>query len=121
MRLKDWMDIVQYKITEAYEFQWNCYGPNAHGIESWNYDQKGYSVDVIFDRKNQTVYECRTHDYDANTAFRWTHPDHIQARVEEAEKRDIDDVEAFEGVGYTDLDENAWVAKTYDIVEKFNS
>ena len=74
MWLKDWMEIVEYRITEGSDYGWQCYGPNVHMLDSWNGEQDGHSFSVIFDTKNQTVYEVQAHDYTNQRAYRWINP-----------------------------------------------
>ena len=31
--LQDYFKLISYRINGGYEFQWKCYGPNAHGID----------------------------------------------------------------------------------------
>ena len=49
--LKEWMEIVDYRITEGSGYQWQCYGPNAYCLDSWNGEQDGHSLSIIFDTK----------------------------------------------------------------------
>ena len=37
--LKEWMELVDYRVTEGSDYGWNCYGPNVHMLDSWNGDQ----------------------------------------------------------------------------------
>ena len=48
--IKEWMELVDYKITEGSTYGWQCYGPNAYCLDSWNgvYDDGGYSFSIIF-------------------------------------------------------------------------
>ena len=32
--LKDWMEGVKYKVTDTWDFQWECFGSNAMVLES---------------------------------------------------------------------------------------
>ena len=68
--LKEWMELVDYRITEGSEYCWQCYGPDAYSLDSWNGDQNGYSFCIIFDNKTQVVYEVQAHDYVHNRAYR---------------------------------------------------
>ena len=51
--LKEWMEIVNYRITEGSDFTWSCYGDNAYCLDSWDGDQNGSSFTIIFDTKTQ--------------------------------------------------------------------
>ena len=102
--LKEWMELVDYKITEGSDYGWQCYGHDAHMLDSWNGDQNGHSFTVIFDTKNQTVYEMQAHDYVRNRAYRLVNTEFKAAHDQEADQRDVNLSEAWDDVHYTDLD-----------------
>jgi len=102
--LKEWMEIVDYKITEGSDFGWNCYGSNVHMLDSWNGEQDGHSFTVIFDTKTQTVYEVQAHDYVHNRAYRMINEDYRKKAKKEARKRDVNKDMAWDDVDYVDLE-----------------
>lgn len=102
--LKEWMEIVDYKITEGSDFGWNCYGKDVHMLDSWNGEQDGHSFTVIFDTKDQTVYEVQAHDYVHNRAYRMINPDFQKKAKKEARKRDVNKNMAWDDVNYVDLE-----------------
>jgi hypothetical protein len=101
--LKDFMETVDYRITEGSSYCWDCFGPNAYQLDTWNGDHNGHSISVVFDTKYQTVYQIAAHDYKNNRSYRWTHPDSRDEYQTEVKNRDIDDV-AWDNVNYIDLD-----------------
>ena len=102
--LKEWMELVDYRITEGGDYGWQCYGHDAHMLDSWNGDQDGHSFSVIFDTKTQVVYEAQAHDYVNNRAYRLVNPEFKAAHDQEADQRDVNLDEAWDDVHYTDLD-----------------
>lgn len=102
--LKQWMEVVGYRITEGSEYGWDCYGEHAYSLDSWNGDQDGHSFCIYFDTKTQQVYEVQAHDYRNNRAYRLINPAFATANREEAIQRQIDNKEAWEGVNYIDLE-----------------
>jgi len=102
--LKEWMEIVDYKITEGSDFGWLCYGKDVHMLDSWNGEQDGHSFTVIFDTKTQVVYEVQAHDYVHNRAYRMINPDFQKKTKKEAKRRDVDKNNAWDDVNYTDLE-----------------
>jgi hypothetical protein len=102
--LKEWMEIVDYKITEGSDFGWNCYGKDVHMLDSWNGEQDGHSFTVIFDTKDQTVYEVQAHDYVHNRAYRMINEDFQKKAKKEARKRDVSRDQAWDDVNYVDLE-----------------
>ena len=118
LSLKDWMEIVEYRITEGGNFTWDCYGPNAYSLDSWNGDHKGHSFTIIFDTQTQEVYEVQAHDYKYDRAYRMINPDYQAACREEASQRNAWMNEAFEGVDYVDLDvDDDFIQKSLAIVK----
>lgn len=102
--LKEWMELVDYRITEGSDFCWSCYGHDAHTLDSWNGDQNGYSFTVIFDTKTQVVYEVQAHDYVHTRAYRLINPEFKSAHNAEANGRGTSINEAWDDVNYVDLD-----------------
>lgn len=100
------METVNYRITEGSEFMWSCFGSNAHNISYWNgsHGTDGVSVDITFDTVNQTVYEMGAHDYRRERSYRWTHPDYIEARNQEATRRGVNLKVAYDEINFVDLD-----------------
>lgn len=111
--LKNWMEVVEYKITEGSEFGWNCFGYNAYSLDYWSGDQAGFGMSIVFDRKTQEVYEVQVCDYNEDTpaAYRYINPDYYQEYQKELKSRGVLD-EAWEGVKWVDLEVfEDWVEK----------
>lgn len=104
LTLKEWMELVDYRITEGSDYCWECYGPNAHMLDSWNGEQDGHSFTVIFDTKTQVIYEVQAHDYVHNRAYRMINEDFRKKMKKEAKRRDVNKKEAWDDVDYVDLD-----------------
>ncbi len=104
--IKDYMESVEYRITEGSEYCWKSFGPDAYRLDSWSGEQDGTSVGIIFDTQTQVVYQMEAHDYAANRSYRWTHPDYQKAFREESQRNlseDYLDV-AYDDVKFTDLE-----------------
>jgi hypothetical protein len=102
--MKEFMELVEYRITEGSDYGWQCYGSDAYMLDSWNGEQDGHSFTIIFDTKDQTVYEVQAHDYVHNRAYRMINEDFAKKNRKEAKRRDIDRHEAWDDVDYVDLD-----------------
>ena len=103
--LKQFMETVNYRINEGSD--WNGFSPHAYSLDSWNGNQDGHSLCVIFDTKDQTVYSVQACDYKNNRAYRLTHPDHTE---------DLDK-DAWDDVTWIDLEtDEDWLAKAKAIV-----
>ena len=102
--LKEWMEIVNYRITEGSAYGWQCYGHDAYMLDSWNGEQDGYSFTIIFDTKTQVVYEAQAHDYVHNRAYRMINEDFRKKNKKEARRRAVNKDQAWDDVHYVDLD-----------------
>ena len=102
--MKEWMELVDYRITEGGDYGWQCYGTDVYQLDSWNGDINGHSFSIIFDTRDQTVYEVQAHDYVHNRAYRMINEDFQKKMRKEAKRRDIDKDEAWDDVDYVDLE-----------------
>jgi hypothetical protein len=116
--VKQWMETVDYRITEGTAYGWQCYGPNAYCLDSWDGDQDGHSLSITFDQKTQTVYEVQIHDYHNQRAYRMINPDYQAAHRAEADSRTVYNIsEAWEDVDYVDLEvDDDWLAKASAVI-----
>ena len=101
--MKEWMELVDYRITEGSAYTWQCYGADAYALDSWNGEHDGHSFTVIFDTKDQTVYEVQAHDYVHNRAYRMINEDFRKKNKKEAKRRDVNKDQAWDEVDYVDL------------------
>jgi hypothetical protein len=104
--MKEWMELVDYRITEGSDYGWQCYGPNAYQLDSWNglHDDGGFSFCITFDTKDQTVHEVQVHDYTNQRAYRMINEDFKKKHRKEAKRRDVNLDEAWDDVDYVDLE-----------------
>jgi hypothetical protein len=121
--LKDFMEAVDYRITEGSNYQWQCFGPDAYSLDSWNGEQDGHTVTIIFDTRDQTVYQAMVYDYARERAYRMTNPNFKEDFDAECEDRDVLDMawERDDGspVKYVDLDvEEDFLEKARAIVNE---
>lgn len=114
--LKEWMEVVDYRITEGSNYLWDCYGHNAYSLDSWNGEQEGHSFSIIFDTKTQLVYEVQAHDYKNERAYRRCNPVTQLGMEIEAGNRGINKNQAWDEVNYVDLeDDDDWIQKAIAI------
>lgn len=114
--LKEWMEVVDYRITEGSNYLWDCYGPDSYSLDSWDGDHDGRSFSIIFDTKTQVVYEVQAHDFKNQRAYRLCNPDTYLGMEIEAGNRGINKKQAWDEVDYTDLeDDDDWIQKAVAI------
>ena len=104
--MKEWMELVDYKITEGGDYGWQCFGPNSYRLDSWNgvHGVGGYSFSIVFSTKSQKVYEVSVCDYTNDRAYRMINPKNQEKHRKESEARGINLNEAWDDVDYVDLD-----------------
>ena len=104
--LKEWMELVDYKITEGSDYGWGCYGPNSFTLDSWNgvHGTGGYSFSIVFSTKSQKIYEVSMCDYTNNRAYRMINPKNVEKHRKEAESKSVLANQAWDDVDYVDLD-----------------
>jgi len=104
--LKEWMELIDYKITEGSDYGWDCYGPNSFTLDSWNgvHGKGGHSFSITFSTKSQKVYEVSMCDYTNDRAYRMINPKFQEKHEKEALMRDVNLNEAWDDVSYVELD-----------------
>lgn len=67
--LKDWMDLVEYKITEGSDYYHN--DQTLYVLDSWDGSHDGCSISIVFDPKDgQRVHFVEVCDYKNQRAYR---------------------------------------------------
>ena len=117
IKMKDFMEVVDYRITEGSRYCWECFGPDAYSLDSWNGDFDGHSLSITFDTKTHTVYMAEAFDYTRNRAYRLINPEFASAHKEEARRRDVEYAQAWDDVKFVDLEvDEDWMEKAQAIV-----
>lgn len=115
IEMKDFFEVIDYKIESGSKFLWSCYGNNAHIISST--ELKEYDASMIFDTVNQTVYEVTVSDYTTKKTYRLFNPDFREAYYAEAKERNIDPDKAWDTVRFINLElDKDWLDKAKAIV-----
>ena len=106
LTMKEWMELVDYKITEGGDYGWSCYGPYSYTLDSWNgvHGVGGYSFSIVFSTKSQKIYEVSVCDYTNNRAYRMINPKFQKKHAAEATVRNVNLNEAWDDVNYVDLE-----------------
>jgi len=116
--LQEWMEVVDYRITEGSEFTWTCFGENSYTLSSWNQEHDGHSFAITFDTRTQEVYMVESCDYKHNRAYRIINPDWLDKYREYASDEIGEDAkdQAWDDVNYVDLEEDDdWIQKALAI------
>jgi hypothetical protein len=104
LTVKEWMELVEYRITEGSDYGWGCFGPRTYSMSSWNGDQDGHSFNITFDTGDQTVYAVEVCDYKHSRAYRIINPDYQKAYRKEATELDAPADQAWDDINFVDLE-----------------
>lgn len=112
MGIKDWMELVNYRITEGSDYYNEIYGTNLFSLTYWNEDHSGFSTSIVFSVKTQEVFELTVCDYKNNRAYRF-----VNEKFKEAIQKSEFDKMAWDDVAWTDLEVyEDWERKSTAIV-----
>ena len=118
MNIKDFMEVVNYRITEGDSFGWTCFGEHAFNLSSWNGKDDGWSFNMVFDTRDQTVYNVEVCDYQRKRAYRYFNPQFRDAYMSYGKANHKDYLnQAWDDIDFTDLEvEEDWIEKARAIV-----
>lgn len=119
LTLKDFLNTVNYRITEGSAYGWTCFGENAFCLDSWSgqHDQ-GYSASATFDLNTQVLYTIELADYDNDRAYRWVNKSVADRYRRELQQRGLYDV-AWDDVNYVTVEtDRDFLAKFEAIVNR---
>ncbi len=118
--LKEFMEVVDYRITEGSDYTWNCFGDESkpYSLSAWNGDHDGWSFNITFDTRTQEVYIVEACDYKRDRAYRIINPNWIKDFTEYADRENPEyKNNAWDGVDFVDLDvDDDWLQKAMSIV-----
>ena len=115
LSMKEFMELVDHKITEGSDYGWQCFGPNSYQLSSWNgvHGKGGWSANIVFSTKSQKVYTVEVCDYTHDRAYRIINPDYVKKYNKESKDRGELGNQAWDDVDYIDLEVDD------DFIQKF--
>ena len=113
--MKEFMELVDHKITEGSDYGWQCFGPNSYQLSHWNgvHGKGGWSANIVFSTRSQKVYTVEVCDYTNDRAYRIINPDYVKKYNKESKDRGELGNQAWDGVDYIDLEVDD------DFIQKF--
>ena len=113
--MKEFMELVDHKITEGGDYGWQCFGPNSYQLSHWNgvHGKGGWSANIVFSTRSQKVYTVEVCDYTNDRAYRIINPDYVKKYNKESKDRGELGNQAWDGVDYIDLEVDD------DFIQKF--
>mgnify|MGYP003338200696 CR=1 FL=1 len=119
MSLLEILKAANARISGGSDYLWNCFGHNARYLDLADIMHDEY-CSVVFDCKTYEVYTVELTVPGQDQAFRYINPAHLDAYLDEAEKRNIDPNVAWDHVKYTQVtEENTVLEYIKDIGEMY--
>ncbi len=101
--IKDFLDLINYKISEGSKYCWQCFGENAFCFDYWD-RENDIAAGMIFDTETHVVYHVTTANEQTDIAYRWTHPDWRKTYAQEVIDRGVPD-KAWDDVAFIDIND----------------
>lgn len=114
MKLLDIVTAFEARISGGCEFLWECYGRNARYLDFQDRDGLECGT-VIFDTKDQTVYQVDLYVPGQDQAFRWINPDFVKDYTDECVQRKVDPDSAWDNVQFVNIDKDTAIQYASDI------
>jgi hypothetical protein len=110
LTVNELFDKLPIRVCGGSEYQWQCYGANAHFLNSLDHagDDR---MSIVYDTQTQQVYEVVV-QYTNDKIYRWIDGEFKQRLIDESITRGGDHFVAYDGVRYTDLE------TTRDLMQK---
>lgn len=113
----EYFEIIKCKVSTGTEYSWNCYGETAYEFSCESPDDIEYTISMVFDTTDKTVYELTALDYENGGYYRWVHPDFKDALYDECETRGVEFHTAFDNTDYCDIELDVFLRKAAHIVD----
>ncbi len=118
--LKEFLEVVDYRVTEGSDFTWRCFGQDSrpYTLSAWNGDHSGWSFNITFDTGTQEVYMVEACDYRRDRAYRVINPAWVKDYNDYADRENSEyKNNAWDGVDFVDLEtDDDWMEKARAIV-----
>lgn len=95
-------DCFGYLISGGDIFQWYCFGPNARFLD---YETETAVASVVFDCKNQTVYQVYVDHKIENEGYVWFNPNFIGEYIKESSEHNIHYCQAYDDINRIEIND----------------
>lgn len=116
--IRDFMEVVDYRITEGSDYCWPCFRDKPYSLSAWNGEYDGWSFNITFSTEDQTVFAAEACDYRNQRAYRLINPGWRDSYFDYAKEHNPEYVnQAWDDVDYVDLEtDEDWLEKAEAIV-----
>ena len=101
--IKDFMEIIEYKVSDGSKYQWNCYGSSAWTLTHEDYP-RNTTIFIVFDTDNQTVYEMQAWDGLYKREYRWINEEYVDEHTAECAERNVPVHQSIDDRKFIDLE-----------------
>jgi hypothetical protein len=102
--LKEFLEAIDYKITEGSQYLWECYGRHARYWDSWEGGADDPNASVIFDTVTHEVYEVTVVDNQNERGYRMINPAYYKKYKKECKRRGVNPNHMWDDLEYIDLE-----------------
>lgn len=118
MDIDEFLEFIDYKITDGSPYMWDCFGKNARCVSYEEEDNCNFTVSAIFDTKTKFVYNLEVCDYNTRICYRWISSTYKDAYYSEAKQRGVDPNQAYDDVDFIDYTlPGRWTIEALKIME----
>jgi len=93
--LKDWYEGVRYRVSDNWDFSWDCFGSRAVVLESDWGDRGGRTYTITYDNCTLEVFEVCSYSQEECTGLRWLNPKYRKAYFAEEKRKGMCDITDF--------------------------
>lgn len=101
--IKDFLDLIKYRIYEGSNYQWECFGKNAFCFDYWD-QENDISGGMIFDTETHVVYYVTFTNEKTDVSYRWVHPEWRDIYAQEVINKGVSDM-AWDDIPFIDIDD----------------
>lgn len=102
--LKEFLEAIEYKITEGSDYGWDCYGDNVHRLDRQIGDHRGNTVTCVFDTQEHFLYELEVWDNANDRVYRWLNPAFLKAYKKACKQHGVKFKTAFDDTKWIDIE-----------------
>jgi len=118
MTLLEIMTVTGARVCGGSEYLWHCFGEHARHMDFADVAGNEYCT-IVFDAKDQTVYEIGMNVPGQEQAFGWHNPVTLDKYLAECKERNVVPHQAWDDVLYEQVDEVTVLAYLKDIGELY--
>lgn len=118
MKLLDVIVAAEGRVSGGSEYCWNCWGSNARFMDFADVNGQEFA-NCVFDCKTYEVYDLQIHVPGRDQCFIWWNPEFKDAHHNEAKMRNVDPLQAYDKVYFTEVDKDTIIEYLKDVTATY--